>query len=168
MKPKAKGKSKKTLKRSKESETKRGEFPKAPPQIAKLVRATNGRFVNFAGPGRPKGSIKYKELIEGALQMQSVIVRMPDGKEHIVSGKFRMIMGLVDLAINGPTHQGVKQRAIDSVMSRVEGLPVQAIKNLGDGTGKLNITINRQGIKDDSDVEVKTERTEPTEPQNPK
>jgi hypothetical protein len=108
-----------------------------------------------------------REYIEGALQLQSIVVKMPNGKERIVSGKELLAFGMVDLALNGPVAQGVRQRSMNDVINRLEGLPVQAIKNLGDASGQVNITIARN-LKDADTVEVKTERTEPAEPQNPK
>jgi hypothetical protein len=58
---------------------------------------------------------------------------------------------------------------MDAIENRVDGLPVQAIKNIGSGTGKVNINIVRTLKEGENpNIEVKTERTEPTEPQNPK
>jgi hypothetical protein len=50
------------------------------------------------------------------------------------------------------------------VIDRIEGKPLQAIKNLGDGMGKVSITIKRElNDEEDPNVEVRTERVEPTE-----
>jgi hypothetical protein len=119
------------------------------------------------GPGRPKGSgtkVAIKKYLEDALQLASVTIRMPDGKEHILSGKQLLAMEMVDLALNGPLSQGVRQRALGDVIDRIEGKPLQAIKNLGDGMGKVSITIKRElNDEEDPNVEVRTERVEPTE-----
>lgn len=119
------------------------------------------------GPGRPKGSetkVTIKKYLENALQLASVTIRMPDGKDHIISGKQLVAMEMVDLALNGPLSQGIRQRAIGDLVNRIEGMPVQTQRNLGDGSGKVSITIKRESNDaDDPNVEVRTERVEPSE-----
>lgn len=82
-------------------------------------------------------------------------VRMLTGKEQIAARRMA-------IAMKGRLNLNATQRAMDSIENRIDGLPVQAIKNVGDGTGKVAITINRVSPKPET-VEVKTERTDPTE-----
>ena len=95
------------------------------------------------GPGRPKGSTgSFSEFIDGALQLKSITVKMPNGKDRIVSGKELLAMEMVNLAFKGPVGGGIKQRAIDAVLNRIEGLPKQVVENVGGRS--LRIIIERR------------------------
>ena len=112
--------------------------------------------------GRPPGSHNLKDLYNWALAAESIELNVPGmTKPILIRGKQRMAMAWVYRALAGD------QRAMDAIENRIEGMPVQAVKNVGDATGRVSIIINRVAPKPET-VEVKTERTAPTETDKPK
>jgi hypothetical protein len=90
--------------------------------------------------GRQKGSRAMKDIYEDALALFAQSVSLPGGTRKLMSGKELLGLKRVQLALKGD------QRAMDAIENRIEGMPVQAVKNLGGGKTKLNITFDRGNI----------------------
>jgi len=113
------------------------------------------------------GSKNYKEAYEAVGALMAQEVEFPGGVKRYLTGRERIAFRRWYFALEGGIQWG--QRAMDAIENRVDGLPVQAIKNIGSGTGKVNINIVRTLKEGENpNIEVKSERTEPVEPQNPK
>jgi len=111
--------------------------------------------------GRPLGTTTFKAAYESISKLMTEPVKI-NGEVRMLTGKEQIAARRMAIAMKGRLNLNATQRAMDSIENRIDGLPVQAIKNVGDGTGKVAITINRVSPKPET-VEVKTERTDPTE-----
>ena len=145
----------------------KGEKPRAKPSTKprkkkEPVHLFKPGHAPHPSAGRPPGSYNLKDLYNWALAAETIELNVPGmTKPLIIRGKQRMVMARVYRALAGD------QRAMDAIENRIEGMPIQAIKNVGDATGKVSIIINRVAPKPET-VEVKTERTEPTDIEKPK
>jgi len=143
MKPKPKAKSLKSKKKQKESKGKPHRFKKGESGNPK---------------GRRLGSKSLKGAFEAVASLDYGPVTFPGGITRELTGTEKIAKRVYDEAKRGSL------RAVEMFFDRLYGKLPLAIKQLGDGTGRVNINITRH-IKDteNPDVEIKTERTDPKE-----
>jgi hypothetical protein len=161
MKPKSKKQTKSPKSTTGQSKI-RGDIVKGKPR---------GKPFEKGNPGRPLGTKNFKEaynviaeLLEGDVRFPDGTVRKLRGHEQVALKRYAIALGVKGM-VTAKDRLATTQRAMDAIENRVDGLPVQAIKNLGDATGRVSINIMRNlDPKENENVEVKTERTEPTEP----
>ena len=108
--------------------------------------------------GRPLGSKSLKGAFEAVASLDFGMVKFPGGIERELTGTEKIALKIYKMAKGGDL------RAADMYFDRTSGKVAQPIKNIGDGMGKVSITIKRElNDEEDPNVEVRTERVEPTE-----
>lgn len=126
-------------------------------------KVPNPRWFKKGNPGKPLGTKNFK----GAYLKISELLTKPimiNGVPYVATGIEQIAHKRFLIADTLPMRSLAKQRAMDAIENRLDGLNVQPIKNVGDGTGKIHITIKRElKEKDNQNIESKDERTEPEE-----
>ena len=89
--------------------------------------------------GRPVGARNIKTIIEEMLEAITTNVTLPDGTKKKLGGKEALIMVQIRQALKGD------MRALSDLENRLEGMPIQATRNLGDEK-KLRITFDRGSL----------------------
>jgi hypothetical protein len=105
-------------------------------RIWKPSRDELGHYLESGNPaGMKKGTKAWGSIYEMAMAARSLAIKLPGGKEKIISGRELIGFRRVSLALDRGD-----QRAMDEIANRTEGMPIQTVRNLGGGGG-LNIII---------------------------
>jgi hypothetical protein len=121
----------------------RSKSPKSKSRKGKIreniaKKKPRGRPFEKGNPGKPLGAKNFK----GAYIRIMELVKQPltiNGVVYEATGIDQLAYERYLIAKTLPRKSLAKQRAMDAIENRIEGLPVQAIKNVGEDNKKLRI-----------------------------